>query len=156
MDAITILNDAVGGVPVTVTEDFSQIDPTIHQGAVTLKGEQAIHYVRTRRGVGDQLNLSRMERQREYIDSFLSVLRRKVTEDSQFVLDAYDAVSPYMVTDCSAKVISGMMQRYAEFDLVEMVSPEGENVLGETYYEFYVDEESLDKLVLRLFYAPKD
>jgi hypothetical protein len=35
------------------------------------------------------------------------------------------------------------------------VSPEGENVLGEKYYEFHVDEEKLDELIVRLFYAPK-
>ena len=33
---------------------------------------------------------------------------------------------------------------------------EGENKLGEEYYEFYADEEKLDALILQLFYAPKN
>ena len=60
-----------------------------------------------------------------------------------------------MVTDCSANAISGMVERFDQFKVNEVVSPEGENVLGDEYYEFYVDEEKLDALILRLFYAPK-
>ena len=65
MDAIATMNDAVGGVKVTVTEDFSKVDPTIPMGEAILRGQQAINYVRTRKNVGDQLNLSRIERQKE-------------------------------------------------------------------------------------------
>ena len=72
MDAISILNDAAGGVTVNVTEDFSQVDPAIGMGRVTLMGEQAINFVRTRKDVGDQLNLSRIERQQEYLDGFVA------------------------------------------------------------------------------------
>jgi hypothetical protein len=35
------------------------------------------------------------------------------------------------------------------------VTPEGENVIGDDHYEFYVDAEMLDELIVRLFYAPK-
>ena len=35
MDAIAILNDAVGGVTVNVTDDFSAVDPSITKGDVT-------------------------------------------------------------------------------------------------------------------------
>ena len=47
-----------------------------------------------------------------------------------------------------------MLERYADYELVEIVSTEGENTRGEKYMEFYVDEEKLDELILRLFYAP--
>jgi hypothetical protein len=35
------------------------------------------------------------------------------------------------------------------------VSPIGENVKGKEYYEFHVDEDALDSLILELFYSPK-
>lgn len=155
MDAITILNDAVGGVTVNVTEDFSDVDPTITMGEMTLMGQQALNYVRVRKDVGDQKNISRMKRQEEYIQNFLSAF--KITaEDELFVLETYDAVSPYIVTDCSAKALTGMISRYAEYTLNEIVSPEGENVMATQYYEFYADEEKLDEMILRLLYAPKN
>ncbi len=37
MDAIAILNDAVGGVTVTVTDDFSAVDPSITEGEFRLQ-----------------------------------------------------------------------------------------------------------------------
>ena len=154
MDAISIINDAVGGVTVNVTDDFSNVDPTITKGEVTLKGQQAIHYVQTRKGVGDQKNISRIERQKEYMEAFLPAFRDE-GEDEAFVLKTYQAVSPYMVTDCTAKTMTALVSRYGDFKLGEMISPEGENVMGEQYYEFHADEEQLKSLIVDLFYAPK-
>ncbi|MBQ1930675.1 MAG: LCP family protein [Lachnospiraceae bacterium] len=155
MDAIAIANDAVGGVTVQVEEDFSAVDPTIPMGTVTLQGEQALRYVRTRKDLGDQLNLSRMDRHEKYMKSFLKSLGRCLEESDTFALELFDAVDEYIVTDCSANTLSTIMSRYSEYEIVEIVSPAGDNVLGEQYYEFYVDEEALDQLILRLLYAPK-
>lgn len=156
MDAIAILNDAVGGVTVDVTDDFSLVDPTITAGRMTLRGEQAIHFVRTRKDVGDQLNLSRIDRQKEYMNNFLEAFLTKYDSDPKFALSTYDAVSPYIVSDCSSTTISSMVERYGDYALVEVVTPAGKNVMGEEYFEFYVDEEQLDKLILRLFYTAKE
>lgn len=153
MDAIKMLNDAVGGVTVTVTEDFSQIDGSLPVGEVTLMGDQAITFVRSRYGVGDQLNLSRMERQKEYMQGFMKALLEK-KDSVTFAADTYEAVDPYMVTDCSSTVMNDLLQRYGDFPIVEIVSPEGENVMAD-YYQFYADEEKLDSLILRLFYSVK-
>ena len=54
-----------------------------------------------------------------------------------------------------ANAISGMVDRFSGYRINEVVVPAGRNVLGEKYYEFYVDEQLLDALILRLFYAPK-
>ena len=156
MDAISILNDAVGGVTVNVTDDFSHVDPTITKGQMTLRGEQAIRFVRTRRDVGDQLNISRIDRQKEYIGSFLKKFRSRYHSDLEFAATTYDQVLPYIVTDCSLNTITSLMDRYGDYEIREVVSPAGENVMGEEYYEFYADEDALDELILRLFYAPKE
>ena len=155
MDAIGLLNDAVGGVTVNVTEDFSQVDPTIGKGPVTLKGQQALSYVRTRQNLGDQLNISRMERHRKYVDSFLAAFRAAREEDPEFFLQTYETITPYLVTDCSVNTISGIIDRYGDYTVNTPVTPEGENVLGDQYYEFHADEEKLDSLILEMFFAPK-
>ena len=80
MDAIPILNDAVGGVTVTVEDDFSKVNPSITMGEVTLQGDQVIDYVRTRKDVGDQKNVTRMELQKEYVVGFLKKLVEISTE----------------------------------------------------------------------------
>ena len=156
MDAIAILNDAVGGVTVNVTEDFSKVDPTIQMGQMTLTGQQAITYVRTRKDVGEQLNLTRIERQKHYIRGFLDALRAKQESDVGFVLSVYEQIKPYIVTDCSTTVISSLLGKYAEYEIGQILSPKGENVMGERYIEFYVDEDDLLQIALQLLYAPKE
>ena len=155
MDAVSILNDAVGGVTVNVTDDFSQVDPSLKMGEVTLTGEQAITYVQSRYGVGDQLNLSRIRRQQEYMQSFWPVLQKHISDSSSFVVNTYAEVEDYVVTDMTAEVIMRLNKDYSDYPLKNVISLEGENIRGEEHYEFHLDEEALDALTLELFYAPK-
>ncbi len=154
MDAIAILNDAVGGVTVNVTDDFSLVDESIGLGEVTLHGEQAINFVRTRKDVGDQKNTSRILRHEEYLNGFVAAFKEKQASETEFILTAYDQVLPYIVTNCSANAISGMVERYRDYEVKEVMTPEGENVRGETYYEFYADGEKLEEWILQYLFAP--
>lgn len=155
MDAIGILNDAVGGVKVNVTDDFSVVDPSIKMGEMVLHGEQALHYIRLRKDVGIQLNVARMQRQKEYMNGFVDVIQSKLSENETFVFDVYEDIAPYIVTDCSVNVLSTLVSRFSDYELQEIISPEGENVLTKKYYEFYVDEQKLEELVLQLFFVKK-
>ncbi|MBO5797908.1 MAG: LCP family protein [Clostridia bacterium] len=155
MDAIPIANDAVGGVTVKVTDDFSAIDPSLPMGEVTLRGEQATTFIRTRKGLGDQLNLSRMQRQKVYMEGFLEALRAKRAGSDSFLLKMYEDMADYAVTDCSFTTLNSILGRYAQYPLAEIVVPEGQNVEGEEFMEFHLNEESFEDLVLRLFFAEK-
>lgn len=155
MDGISVLNDAVGGVTVTITDDFSGVDKSLTKGKMTLSGAQALTFVQTRKDVGNQLNVSRMNRHKEYMHGLLDALTSKVKEDDTFVAQLYEEISDYLVTDCSVNVISGLMNRCADYTLGEIITPKGENVLSENFYEFYLSEKDLNALVLHLFYAPK-
>ena len=152
---MAILNDKVGGVKVNVKDDFAAVDPTITQGEITLKGEQAISFVRMRKDVGDQLNVSRMERQKEYMNGFMEALKSYLIAYPSFVLQAYDEVYDYIVTDCSSKTMSSLMERYKDYSFKEIITLEGESKQGATYMEFYPDEEALDELILSTFYKKK-
>ncbi len=156
MDAIGMLNDAVGGVTVEVTEDFSQVDPTITKGTVTLNRSQAIHYVRSRKDVGAQLNVTRMERQEGYIRGLMEALLEKVNSSSRFALDLYEDMAEYTVTNCSPKVLTSILNTCAQYELGGMSTLPGENVRGERYYEFYPDKEKIFTMVLDLCYEPKE
>ena len=96
-----------------------------------------------------------MERHKEYLRGLSAALNEQLDDSESFTVELYEQMSPYMVTDCSMNVVTGLMQRCADYQLKQIVSVEGENVLGETYYEFYADAEKLDALILELFYAPK-
>ena len=153
IDTISTVNDAVGGVTVNIIDDFSAVDPDLPMGEVTLLGKQAVTFVQTRWNVGDELNLSRMERQKEYMDNFVPVFLDKMRENTAFVTELYEQVSDYIVTDCSIQVLDRLQKDYGGFSMGEILSVPGENVLGETYYEFYPDEEALDNLIIDMFYS---
>ena len=154
MDAIALLNDAVGGVTVTVRDDFSEVDPTITMGELTLWGDQATTFVRTRQGVGNQMNVTRMERHKEYMTGFMVSLRSKL-DGTDFVFSTYERLAPYMVTDCSATTVSSIVERYGDYELDQVISLKGENVKGAQFMEYYVDEEAMDQVILQYLYAPK-
>lgn len=154
-EAIAHLNDAVGGVTVTVEDDLSQADSTIPKGTVTLRGEQAISYIRSHRGAEDQADVSRMKRQQDYARGFLEAFRDKSAQDPGFILSAFETVSSHLVSDCSVITLASFMARYSDYELLEILHPEGETVTGTQDMEFHVDEQQLDELILRLFYAPK-
>lgn len=156
IDAVALLNDAVGGVTVNVTEDFSRVDDSIPMGQVTLRGRQAQSYVQSRWYVGDELNLSRIERQKQYMDGYIAAFRRTVSSSSAgFVLDTYNSVAPYLISDLPISTLTGMVERYIDYPQKEVISLEGENRIVNNMCEFYVDEEKLEDLRLELFYAPK-
>lgn len=155
MDAIPILNDAVGGVTVTVVDDFSDVNPNILMGQTTLMGQDALDYVQERREVGDQKNTSRMERQKEYMKNFLSAFKSKTSASDMFVLNTYEQVSDYIVTDLVANSMSSIWNKYADYQLDEVVTLQGENTLENGHYAFILDEAALDALILKMFYAPK-
>lgn len=155
MDAIPILNDAVGGVSVTVTDDFSEVDSGIHIGEMTLHGQQALSFVQIRKNVGTQMNVSRMERQKEYMQGFVEALNAKLEINTSFVLDAYETVSPYIVTDCTVNTLNLLADHFNDYQMGEVITPAGENIKGDIYMEFYLDPDEFEELRLQLFYSPK-
>ncbi len=155
MGGIPALNDAVGGVNVNVTDDFSAVDPSIPKGEVTLFGESALNFVRARKDLGDQLNLSRMERHKEYAEGFMEALLPKMENSTAFAAELLSVTEGYLITDCSGNTLMSMAQRYSDYSLNDIVSPAGNNVRGEKYYEFHIDEMELELLALKYLYTEK-
>lgn len=154
MDAIPTLTNVVGGVTVHVVDDFTGVDDSLIQGeTVTLTSENAENFVRSRKGMPDnKSNLNRMARQREYMVGFVKALKEAISQNQDFVLDAYVAVSDSLVTDCTINELSDLGSRFSEYDLSEIISPPGESVSGEKFLEYNLDEEALQELVLDVFY----
>lgn len=160
MDAIAICNDMVGGITVTIEDDFSQMDKTLIKGeTITLKGEQSLHYVRGRMTVGDGTNVARMRRQKKYMNGFAEKLRQKTDEDMGFVVEMYDAVQPYTVTDISGKTVSRLAKKCQDYHSNGIITIAGETKIGKNFIkeheEFYPDEDSLMQTALKLFYTEK-
>ena len=158
MDAIPIINDLVGGVTVTVEDDFSGVDDTLVQGeTVTLTAENVEHFVRERKGITDDpTNLNRMARQRVYMRGLFEAMKAAYMEDSAFILDAYGAIGDSLVSDCTIDQMADYANRFANYTLSDILVPEGEAKKGYKFMEFYVDDAALKQLVIDTFYVPAD
>ncbi len=156
MDAIPIINDLVGGVTVTVEDDFSNVDASLVKGTtVTLTAENVEHFVRARSSITeDPTNINRMHRQKVYLTGLGAALKEAVNENDSFVVEAYSSLAGSMVTDCTVEQMSNYGDRFSGYTLSQIIAPEGEAVAGEKFMEFYADEEALRELVLELFYIP--
>lgn len=156
MGAVPYINDLVGGVPVTVLDDFSGIDDSLVEGeTITLKGEQALHYVRIRSGLEDSSNLNRMKRQQQYLESMAEQIE-KLDEDFSVSPQQISTISKYIISDCSIDTLSRMAEQFVDYPLQEMQDIQGEAIVGEEYMEFYADEAALQEQILDLFYEVKE
>lgn len=148
MSGIGVLNDLVGGVPVTMPEDLSVIDPTFQKGAtIRLNGTQAEQFVRARMTLENDTNLARMARQRLYLDSFQQCARKALNTDSQFTMKLLEKLSEYIQSDMTAQQLSSWITQLDNANVQPIRSYEGALKVANEHYEFYVDEASLWEMV---------
>ena len=150
MDAVGIITDMVGGVTLTVTSDFSAIDPSLVKGeTVTLYGDKALTYVRSRYNIDDETNLARMARQRQYLVALEEKLRQ---QDGEFVASAYQELSDDMVTNIGSGTAVDIADRLQEYTELPLLTIDGENVVEGEHWAYHLDEDSLQQTILQLFY----
>lgn len=161
LDAVPIMNDLVGGVTVEVLDDFTDADTGLVKGeTVTLTSEQALTYIRERQGTGEKTNVSRMKRQKQYIESMRDEIEKCIENDSEFLSDAVLKISDYMESDCSATRLQSIGKRLKSYEFVGLKEIEGEAKTVESddgaHIEFYPDEDKLMQMVVGLFYEKED
>lgn len=156
MDAVPILNDLLGGVEVTVLDDFSGIDDTLIKGeTVTLHGDHALTYVRERYGLEDSSNSTRMVRQRQYMTAVYDKAMLKIENDDNFVIEASSKLADYIVSDRSVNQLQEIAKKLSQYKFTEIETLEGESVVKDGLMEFRPDADSIDKIVFELFYKKK-
>ena len=153
MDAIPVLNDLVGGVSVFVEDDFSAIDPRLEQGkTVRLQGQQALTFVRTRWYVDDSSNLSRMNRQRAYINALYEQMTQKLQNEDSFAARLASQLADYSVSDLTTTELSNLAEQLKDYRFTGITPIRGDAVLGEKNIEYYTDEADLRSLVIETFF----
>lgn len=154
MGGIGLLNDALGGVEVTVMQDLDNISRNVHLSAGDTKkltGDEAYVYVRSRDTTQFDSASDRLARQEQYLNNMIPVMLKKIRSASSAV-SVYGASEDYIYSNIDysrlADELSGMSYDSSE----GMKSVPGEAVMGEQYEEFYVDDDGLYQLILDVFY----
>lgn len=153
MESVPTVNDAVGGVAVTVLEDFGENYPQLKKGEeVLLTGENALVYVRGRQNVGDQTNSGRMERQEQYMSALIEKLRSCAKENPDFLTNLTLKLGDAFQTDYTVSQLQALSELLLDCQIEPFVTLTGETRKGEEFMEFYVDEAALAQTVQNIFY----
>lgn len=152
VEGIAIITDALGGVEVTVPEDYTWINPLFAKGAtVNLKGDLAEQYVRRRDISLIGSNKERMDRQSQFLEALARKIQERGKDSKSWFLPIMPKLDNYMITDVTVNEMEELSQ-YEMLEPIEMVP--GEIQHGEKHDEFIVDEEELQKIIIKLFYKP--
>lgn len=155
LDGIPLLNDTLGGVTVTLSDDFSSMDPSMTPGnTLTLRGKQAEYFVRSRMSMADDTNAARMTRQSQYLSEVGKILDEKLKINVNFMGTLFDALEPILVTNMKRGRIINEAWADRHYERVDFSIPgtHGEDAQG--FSVFSPDEEGLQALLMELFYKP--
>lgn len=158
MSAIGPLTDMVGGVDVVALEDIKSGNSTvIKEGEeVHLEGDLAFAYIHNRDtkefGSADH----RLERQKQFITTYLQKVKQKTKEDIGFPISVYQSIAPQTVTSLTVDEMTYLVSIAKDYSFDEnyLYTLKGETKQGDVFEEFYVDETNLFELILKVFYEP--
>lgn len=156
LSAISVLNEQVGGVTVTIPAGMEKADPAFVEGAtIRLQGNQAETFVRARMQLDDDSNIFRMHRQEIFMKAWKEQAKAKMNEESGFPVKMVLALSDYMTSDMTANALSTLANQLKEYKDLGTLTTTGETLEegdGRLFREFHVDKEDLKKKVIELFY----
>lgn len=161
MDAIQPLNDAVGGVEVTIHEE--DILPAKFKPGTTvlLEGTDVESYVRSRRTeLPDEpidSNNNRMARQKQYMMNFIQKALQMTRENLSTPITLFNIARKgnHIITNLNVSRVAYLSTVVAKVNFTEnsFQTVPGEVVAGEPYAEYHVDDEALYQMILDTFYV---
>lgn len=159
MGAMKAINSAVGGVTLTLDEDFNvDFDGekiSLPKGEHTLTDVQAHAYIRYRDHSEFDSATTRLNRQKRYIAALLSKLKEETSKDITAPIKVFNELSPYIVTDITASEMTYMVSNTYnyKFDFDNIYSLEGTTIVGKTEHEeFNYNPDQLYNMIIDIFY----
>lgn len=156
IDGISILNDAIGGVPITMEDDLTELDPELVQGTtVSLNGQQARKVLCGQINQEDGAGTSRTELQKVYLDHLRAKLLEH-TDGKLYLLKELSKLDRYYVTDLEGSELLSVLRRYENYEWKESIDLPGEYHSGEDgAQEFWVNESEMWEVLKDLWFKEK-
>ena len=154
MGGIGLLNDALGGVELTVMQDLNVQSRNVHltEGETkVLSGEEAYVYVRSRDTTQFDSASDRLARQEQYLNKMIPVMLKKIRRASSAV-SVYGASEDYIYSNVDYSKLADELSGVTYDSLEGIRDIPGEVVMGEQLEEFHADDDGLYQLVLDVFY----
>jgi anionic cell wall polymer biosynthesis LytR-Cps2A-Psr (LCP) family protein len=158
LEAIGMINDALGGVTVTLHDDFTAYDPVMTAGkTMCLNAAQAEIFTRFRMEVGDGSNDSRMVRQRAFLSAAVRLFREQAEDQPDFIGELYDELGNLMTTNVSkSQMINDINTAYG-YAIQPVEALEGEHTIDDSgFMAFYMEDDAVLQWVLQAYYQPAE
>ena len=153
--AISILNDAIGGVDVQILEDVEGSGRNYHAGEIVhLTGEMALDYVRQRDTQIFGSSLGRLDRQKQYITNYFATAKEAVRSDLTLPVNIYNSLQGNMCTNITVEDIAYLVPELLNIDLnaENMATVPGEATWPDEFMEYVPYQDQLKELVINYFY----
>ena len=154
LDAIPIMNDAIGGVEVKVLEDidYPSKGVSLKEGETKkLNGAEAYCYLRGREQSEFDSATARLRRQEQYIGAFSDQMTAYTQGSVSKMLDIYESIEDYVVTNIDFADLASELSEY-EYDDSRMYTIPGETKMGEQFEEYHVEEDGFYDMIIDIFY----
>ncbi len=153
--SVPVLTDLLDGVPVTIEEDMTGVNPEWHRGhTITLRGKDAETFVRTRKTIGSGTNAERMNRQAAYMRSAVDGIRRKLAEKAEFASDLLATLHAIAVTDLTDKRLLEEINEARAYEVLPVDHLPGcYDTDGSGYAAFYPEEGSAEEWIMNHLYT---
>lgn len=165
-DAIGVVAERLGGIEVTVSEDMSGLDKNYTVGSnVVLTKKNIIPYLRYRDNTELGSPTTRLTRQKEFLKNAMVQAIQKVKEKPAIVSDIYKEIIPYMNTDITLDKAVYLAAEALDYSLTDssfyqltgvdkQVDFANVKNAEDFYDDYYLDEEKLKDIVMKVFYQP--
>ena len=153
LEGIPALNDAIGGVSVTLQEDFGG---SYAGDRITLHGDQAEEFVRSRDTSRMDSDAPRRARQIQYVRAYTDKVTHAAIRDLGVIRKLYNTAMQYAFTNVSLSKVTYIATTLLSkgVSVGEVQTLAGTLRAGDPYAEYILDEKSAFETVLNVFYTP--
>lgn len=154
LDDLSLIQDVVGPMQVEVKDDLlAEVNPEWTKGSiVTVDASNVEEFIRHRNTDISGSNEIRMERQKEYLNTYLDALKTLINSDFDKALDRVSDVADRVYTNVELTEISDILDMVIDYTFDDIYQLPGEVVQGSFRTQFNVDEEKLPQLIVDLYY----
>lgn len=162
MSGILVANDSIGGVTLNSIGDVRLSRwHTVKDGEqITLLGDEADSYIRSRSHEDIEANKARMARQRQYVQAFVSQVVQHAKGDPLSLISLYQLLDDYMVTNVGLDTVSYLapiaLKGGLRFSDENIHTIESTVEMVDGYPMYYLDEDDLLDSIINTFYIRID
>lgn len=165
-DAIGVVAERLGGIEVTLSEDMSALDKNYTMGSrLVLSEKNIIPYLRYRDNTELGSPTTRLTRQKEFLKIAMAQAVQTAKERPAVVSEIYQKMIPYMNTDITLDKAVYLAAEALDYSLADssfyqltgvdrQVEFANAKKAEDFYDDYYLDEEKLKDIVMKVFYQP--